>query len=51
VTSVGIDRASLELLSGCIVDYTTELIGSQLRIKNLKAMSNCGCGRSSDLEM
>lgn len=44
------DSASLELLSGSKVDYTTELIGSQFKIvDNPRATSSCGCGTSFDV--
>ncbi|KAK2879317.1 hypothetical protein FQN49_000980, partial [Arthroderma sp. PD_2] len=48
---VVMDSASLELLSGSTVDYTTELIGSQFKIvDNPRASSNCGCGTSFDVK-
>ncbi|OXV08666.1 hypothetical protein Egran_03575 [Elaphomyces granulatus] len=48
---VVMDAASLELLSGSTVDYTTELIGSQFKIvDNPRATSNCGCGTSFDVK-
>ncbi|KAM5449665.1 [4Fe-4S] proteins maturation [Microsporum audouinii] len=48
---VVMDSASLELLSGSTVDYTTELIGSQFKIvDNPRASSNCGCGTSFDIK-
>ncbi|KAL3712254.1 [4Fe-4S] proteins maturation [Talaromyces marneffei ATCC 18224] len=40
---VVMDQASLELLSGSTVDFTTELIGSQFKVINPRATSNCGC--------
>ncbi|KAK2737367.1 hypothetical protein FQN57_007545 [Myotisia sp. PD_48] len=47
---VVMDSASLELLSGSTVDYTTELIGSQFKIvDNPRATSSCGCGTSFDV--
>ena len=46
-----LDEASLELLKGSKVDYTTELIGSQFKIvDNPKASSSCGCGTSFDVK-
>lgn len=44
------DQASLELLKGSTVDFTTELIGSQFKIVgNPRAKSSCGCGTSFDI--
>ena len=51
VPKVVMDRASLELLDGSSVDYTTELIGSQFKIvDNPRAVSSCGCGTSFDVK-
>ena len=48
---VVMDLASLELLKGSTVDFTTELIGSQFKIVgNPRAKSSCGCGTSFDIE-
>jgi iron-sulfur cluster assembly 2 len=48
---VVMDTASLELLSGSTIDYTTELIGSQFKIvDNPRATSSCGCGTSFDVK-
>lgn len=48
---VVMDQASLELLKGSTVDFTTELIGSQFKIVgNPRATSSCGCGTSFDIE-
>jgi iron-sulfur cluster assembly 2 len=48
---VVMDTASLELLKGSTIDYTTELIGSQFKITgNPRAKSSCGCGTSFDIE-
>ena len=45
------DEASLELLKGSKVDYVMELIGSQFKIVgNPRAVSNCGCGTSFDIQ-
>lgn len=41
-----IDNESLKLISGSIVDYKEELIGSSFIIKNPKASASCGCGLS-----
>lgn len=48
---VVMDQASLELLSGSVVDFTTELIGSQFKVNNPRATSNCGCGTSFDINL
>jgi iron-sulfur cluster assembly accessory protein len=49
---VVMDSASLELLEGSKVDFTTELIGSQFKIvDNPRATSSCGCGTSFDVNM
>ena len=48
---VVMDSASLELLRGSTIDFTTELIGSQFKIVgNPRAKSSCGCGTSFDVE-
>jgi len=48
---VVMDEASLDLLKGSTIDYTTELIGSQFKIVgNPRAKSSCGCGTSFDIE-
>eukprot|EP00906_Rhabdomonas_costata_P008941 RCo012680 len=42
-----IDDMSLSLLSGATVDYVTELIGSEFKVKsNPNAGSKCSCGSS-----
>ena len=45
-TQVVTDDASLELLSGSIVDYKEDLGGSYFSINNPNATANCGCGVS-----
>lgn len=47
---VVIDASSLELLSGSLVDFTKELIGSSFKVVNKKATSSCGCGTSFDIK-
>ena len=47
---VVIDASSLELLSGSLVDFTKELIGSSFKVINKKATSSCGCGTSFDIK-
>jgi len=41
-----IDKASLEIISGSIVDFRKEMIGESFVIKNPKATASCGCGLS-----
>ena len=41
-----IDPISLEFLSGAIIDFKEELIGSKYVIENPNATSSCGCGTS-----
>ena len=41
-----IDKNSLEIINGSIVDYKKEMIGSSFVIKNPQAASSCGCGLS-----
>ena len=43
---VVIDPISLEFLSGAIIDFQDELIGSKFVIENPNATSSCGCGTS-----
>lgn len=45
-----VDEASLELIDGSKIDYTTELIGSEFKVlNNPKAVSKCGCDISIDI--
>ena len=46
IKSVIIDRGSLDLIAGSIVDFKEEMIGSSFVIENPKAKSSCGCGLS-----
>ncbi len=41
-----IDPVSLEFLSGAVIDFKEELIGSKFTIDNPNATSSCGCGTS-----
>ena len=41
-----IDKNSLEIISGSVVDYKKEMIGNAFVIENPKATSSCGCGLS-----
>ena len=41
-----IDRSSLEIISGSVVDFKKEMIGESFVIDNPKATASCGCGLS-----
>ena len=41
-----IDGASLDIISGSIIDFKKEMIGESFVIDNPKASSSCGCGLS-----
>ena len=41
-----IDSASLDIISGSIIDFKKEMIGETFVIDNPKATSSCGCGLS-----
>ena len=41
-----IDKNSLKIINGSIVDFKKELIGNSFVINNPKANSSCGCGLS-----
>ena len=41
-----IDKNSLEIIKGSVIDYKKELIGNSFVIKNPQASSSCGCGLS-----
>ena len=41
-----VDKNSLEMLKGSIVDFSDELIGESFKINNPKTKSSCGCGIS-----
>ena len=41
-----IDKSSLKMLEGSLVDFTEELIGASFKISNPKTKSSCGCGIS-----
>ena len=44
--NIVIDKSSLELLKGSLVDFSQELIGESFKISNPKTKSSCGCGVS-----
>ena len=41
-----IDKGSLDIISGSVVDFKKEMIGDSFIINNPKASSSCGCGLS-----
>ena len=41
-----IDKTSLDIISGSIIDFKKEMIGESFVINNPKASSSCGCGLS-----
>jgi len=41
-----VDPTSLELVSGCIVDFVESLGGAAFRVENPNATAGCGCGSS-----
>ena len=41
-----IDKTSLDIISGSIIDFKKEMIGESFVISNPKATSSCGCGLS-----
>ena len=41
-----IDRSSLDIISGSVVDFKKEMIGESFVINNPKATASCGCGLS-----
>jgi len=41
-----IDKTSLDIISGSIVDFKKEMIGESFVINNPKATASCGCGLS-----
>ena len=41
-----IDKKSLDIINGSIIDFKVEMIGESFVINNPKASSSCGCGLS-----
>lgn len=41
-----VDSVSLDLVSGCIVDFVESLGGAAFRVENPNATAGCGCGSS-----
>jgi len=44
--NVIIDKSSLDIISGSVVDFKKEMIGESFVIDNPKATASCGCGLS-----
>ena len=41
-----IDKTSLDIITGSVIDFKAEMIGESFVINNPKASSSCGCGLS-----
>jgi len=41
-----VDAVSLDLVSGCVVDYVESLGGAAFKVENPNAVAGCGCGSS-----
>lgn len=41
-----VDAMSMQYMSGAIIDYKDDLMGSSFSIKNPNAETTCGCGSS-----
>ncbi len=41
-----IDKTSLDIINGSIIDFKVEMIGESFVINNPKASASCGCGLS-----
>jgi len=41
-----VDKQSLDIIAGSIVDFKKEMIGESFTINNPKASASCGCGLS-----
>ena len=41
-----IDKTSLDIINGSVIDFKVEMIGESFVINNPKASSSCGCGLS-----
>ena len=44
--NIVIDKSSLKMLEGSLIDFSDELIGTSFKISNPKTKSSCGCGIS-----
>tara|TARA_Y100000768_G_C23958165_1_gene673873 strand:- start:535 stop:852 length:318 start_codon:yes stop_codon:yes gene_type:complete len=43
---VVIDKTSLDIIAGSVIDFKKEMIGETFVINNPKASASCGCGLS-----
>ena len=43
---VVIDKTSLDIIAGSVIDFKKEMIGESFVINNPKALASCGCGLS-----
>ena len=41
-----IDKTSLDIINGSVIDFKVEMIGESFVINNPKVSSSCGCGLS-----
>ena len=41
-----IDKSSLDIISGSVIDFKKEMIGESFVINNPQATASCGCGLS-----
>lgn len=41
-----VDSMSMQYLTGAVIDYQEDVMGSKFVIKNPNAVSQCGCGSS-----
>ena len=44
--NIVVDKSSLKMLKGSLIDFSEELIGESFKISNPKTKSSCGCGIS-----
>jgi iron-sulfur cluster insertion protein len=44
--SILIDAMSMQYLTGAVIDYKEDILGSQFTVKNPNAETTCGCGSS-----
>ncbi|WP_339042720.1 iron-sulfur cluster assembly accessory protein [Candidatus Lariskella endosymbiont of Hedychridium roseum] len=49
--TVVIDSVSLDLLSGCSIDYVEDLGSASFVVINPKAKAKCGCGNSFSMDI
>jgi len=41
-----VDEVSIQYISGSVVDYVEDVMGSGFKVENPNAMASCGCGSS-----